>query len=458
MQTLLQTAYFEEQGSETSSSLRIIPLQEMPQSLFLAGAQEEVEKTIKRIRELEAQLENPQEKTVFWYRAKNSEADELATLLAKVYDLLIDTPSIQTPPLVPVETKPKEKKNSPIIPPHKTLPATSKNKHKTADGQNNFIVDSKTGAIIMVVEQEALPKIKELLKKLDVPKKMVQLEVLLFEKKISSQSKVGLNLLRLGDLATQTLSTGLSFGGKGHGGMLDFLISRPSTQNIPAYDLAYQFLLGQEDIQINANPSITTMNQTPATIAIVEEISLDVGADDKNRRIFNRAEYGIIIQMTPTINEAYYEDENTEGTSYITLDTDITFDTPQKGVEDRPTVTRRHIKNHVRIANGETIILGGLRRKNTQDNKESIPFLGEIPGIGKLFSHTELSDHSTEMFIFITPKIIEDGSQENEKVMQEMLKKRPGDTPVFLVELLSAKERQKKKMFDASLQALLGKG
>ncbi len=53
----------------------------------------------------------------------------------------------------------------------------------------------------MVVEQDALPKIKELLKKLDVPKKMVQIEVLLFEKKVSNQNKIGLNLFKLGSAA-----------------------------------------------------------------------------------------------------------------------------------------------------------------------------------------------------------------------------------------------------------------
>ncbi len=81
----------------------------------------------------------------------------------------------------------------------------------------------------------------------------------------------------------------------------------------------------------------------------------------------------------------------------------------------------------MRIADGQTVILGGLRRKSTQDTKDSIPFLGEIPGIGKLFSSTEITDNSTEMFIFITPKIIADPIEDAERLKMEELKKRPGD-------------------------------
>ena len=67
--------------------------------------------------------------------------------------------------------------------------------------RNNFIVDSKTGNIVMVLISDFVPKMKELISKLDVPKKMVQIEVLLFEKRLNRQTSYGLNLLRLGDAA-----------------------------------------------------------------------------------------------------------------------------------------------------------------------------------------------------------------------------------------------------------------
>jgi len=452
MERILNSAFHDGAITSEGSSLRVMPLQNMSHALFLSGTKDEVKKAIKLINSIESQIEDPQEKTVFWYTAKHSDAEELATVLAKVYDLLSQGSFDGT---VKKEEKKEEGKKDEKLPvPTKFVgPATAQKSHKTADGRNNFIVDAKTSAIIMVVEMDALPKIKELLKKLDVPKRMVQLEVLLFEKKITNKNRSGLNLLRLGGDAVKAAQTAVSFGPAGGGpGILEFFMSRSKSKNgVPSFDLAYQFLLSQDDVQINASPSITTMNQTPASFAIVEEISIDSGANDKNGHVYNRAQYGIIIEVTPTINM----EEGEEG--FITLDTDISFDTTKRNKDERPDVTRRHIKNHVRIADGETLILGGLRQKNSQDCKDSIPFLGEIPGIGKLFSTTDLSDTSTEMFLFITPKIIGDPSAAAERVRLEELSKRPGDVPEFFHELVEAKGKERRRLFEGSMATLFGK-
>jgi general secretion pathway protein D len=470
MQTILESAFASNQNAV--DTLRVLPMNSMSHSLFLFGTKDEINKALKLIRDVESQVEDFHAKTLFWYTVKHSDAEELATVLAKVYDLLMnsgathDSPSgvkqISEQVVKAVEKEKGEHKDSLAVAPARIGGVPERKSHRTSDGQNNFIVDAKTGSIIMVVEQEALPKIKELLKKLDVPKKMVQIEVLLFEKKLSNQNKSGLNLLRLGSSASGQSSkdTACMTWNKAASGILEFLISHSKGSGIPAFDLAYNFLLGQEDVQINASPSVTTVNQTPATIAIVEEISLNTGTEnekDKSRSSYARAQYGITIQITPTINMGEGESGEDAETGFITLDTDITFDTTKNNSNERPDVTRRHIKNHVRIADGQTVILGGLRRKNTQDSKESIPFLGEIPGIGKLFSTVEMYDNSTEMFVFITPKIISDPIEDAEAIKREELKKRPGDVPEVIHHLIEAKNRERKKLFEGGLTALFGR-
>jgi general secretion pathway protein D len=124
---------------------------------------------------------------------------------------------------------------------------------------------------------------------------------------------------------------------------------------------------------------------------------------------------------------------------------------------DRPNVTRRNIKNEVRVQDGETVILGGLRRKESNDGHQMIPFFGELPGIGKLFSMNKLSDSNTEMFIFLTPRILPDDHEQWKQVRLEELSKRPGDTPEFLQEVLEARKVQKGAMMEKSLRMLVGK-
>jgi general secretion pathway protein D len=331
--------------------------------------------------------------------------------------------------------------------------------------QGNFIVDVKTSSIVMVVEADLLPKLKELLRKMDVPKKMVQIEVLLFEKKIAKHNSFGLNLLRFGssnrpagakilynEIDTNGVSTGI----------FDFLWSRTCSSGIPAFDLTYRFLLSQDDVTINASPSVLTVNQTPAFIAIQEEISVNTGIVELNtvggttlKDSFQRAQYGITLKITPSIHN--HDEEETIDT--ITLDSDITFDTfdtidlPADG---RPNVTRRNVKNLARVADGETVIIGGLRRRTTEDSKGSVPFIGEIPGLGKLFSEPDMRDGSTEMFIFITPKIVIDPACDLEWIRSEEMQRRPGDIPEFLCSLVEAAECERTRLLDGWMTTLFG--
>ena len=318
----------------------------------------------------------------------------------------------------------------------------------------------------MVVEAEILPKIKELIKKLDVAKRMVQIECLLFERRVSKQNNFGLNLLRIGDCALNENFTCLQWNDPLTipTGILDFFFSQKKTCGLPAYDLAYRFLMTQDDIQINASPSVVAINQTPATIAIVEETSINTGIFNVEtakgntlEKAFTRAQYGITIDITPTIHITGDEFENPDDPNYVTLDTDLTFDTVQPGLQpDQPDVTRRHITNEVRVPDGQTVILGGLRRKNADDYKESIPFFGELPFLGKFFSYRELAESETEMFIFITPTIISDPLFDFERIKCEEMRRRPGDVPEFLCNLVIARDNEKNRVLAGSMRILFG--
>ena len=122
----------------------------------------------------------------------------------------------------------------------------------------------------------------------------------------------------------------------------------------------------------------------------------------------------------------------------------------------QPNVTRRHVTNQVRIPDGQTVIIGGLRRKNMDDSKESIPYLGEIPGFGKLFSFTTMREDSVELFIFLTPKIIADPSEDFERIKTEEMVRRPGDIPEFMCVLVEAEDAEKNRLFAGTMNALFG--
>jgi len=455
--------------SSMSDELQIFPLSQTNQ-LVLIGSDYLINRSRKIIEDLEMQVDEPGEKVIFWYTCKHTNPEDIASVLNQVYHSLSHSSLPQEKKSVGIQenitqninTKDPASSNRinlPVNPP-KVEPGSftaAQNAEKKSHG--NFIVDGKTGSILMVVRKEDLPKIKNLLKKLDIPKQMAQIDVLLVEKKLIDRQQMGINLLKIGNGSKNQKQTAFDFDaqkGTGKQGVLDFIISR-SKGKLPSFDFAMSFLMGQEDLRINANPSVLAINQTPATISIVDEVSINNGAvaSESGNRIeksFTRAQYGINIILTPTIHPP--DDNEEEAKGHITLQADITFDTPHSLDNERPPVTRRHIINEVRVADGETIILGGLRRLSDEASREKIPFLGDIPGIGKLFGTTKQSENSTEMFIFITPKIIKDSVMDLQKIRQKELEKRPGDIPEFITKIEKAKQEQKRRAFAQTMKVL----
>lgn len=496
------------------NGLKVVILENMAQALFLVGTRAEVRKAEEIIHNVESQIGGARDREIYWYTVKHSNAEELADVLMRVYALMMMTsgtnlettvtpsggvaenfrePASSLAPepaagLLAQEGYYQSTSGGAVINPLPSLPGVFVESDPN-EGRDNFIVDLKTGAIVMVVEADVLPKMKELIARLDVPKKMVQIETLLFEKVLKKENAFGLNLLRIGEhVAKNVTRTGGVFNTvrvreddydfdttPSIVGICSFFLSRKKTDSgIPPFDLAYKFLLSQEDVQINSNPSILAINQTPATIAINEEISVNNGAayndnfDGSGRSghrgnrgrnygdSYSRNQYGTTISIKPTIHTK--EENSDDDYDYVTLETDIIFDTIQKGSNpNQPNVTRRNIKNQVDVVDGETIILGGLRRKISDDNKEAIPFIGELPGIGKLFSMNTLKDDSTEMFIFITPHIVKDPKEQLLCLRQELLSLRPGDIPYFLECIEEAHRYEKARLMEGSMTMLFGR-
>ena len=79
---------------------------------------------------------------------------------------------------------------------------------------------------------------------------------------------------------------------------------------------------------------------------------------------------------------------------------------------DLPVVSKRAVTTKIRVKDGETIVIGGLLQTTEKLTQRKIPFLGDIPILGYLFSRTEKEMEETETVIFITPHIISEATGE----------------------------------------------
>ena len=75
-----------------------------------------------------------------------------------------------------------------------------------------------------------------------------------------------------------------------------------------------------------------------------------------------------------------------------------------------PSIDTRSIETQVLVNNGQTIVLGGIFETEQAETVTKVPYLGDIPGLGVLFRSTRIVSNKSELLIFITPKILKEGS------------------------------------------------
>ncbi len=71
------------------------------------------------------------------------------------------------------------------------------------------------------------------------------------------------------------------------------------------------------------------------------------------------------------------------------------------------------MNTNVLLDNGETVVLGGIFEQQTANSQTKVPFLGDIPYIGRLFRKDVKSENKRELLIFVTPRIVNDSVSRN---------------------------------------------
>ena len=92
----------------------------------------------------------------------------------------------------------------------------------------------------------------------------------------------------------------------------------------------------------------------------------------------------------------------------------ITSDTPGNPTPTgQLTINKNQINTNVLVDNGETVVLGGIFEQETRNAQTKVPFLGDIPYVGRLFRKDIKSDNKRELLIFVTPRIVNDSVSRN---------------------------------------------
>jgi type IV pilus assembly protein PilQ len=147
--------------------------------------------------------------------------------------------------------------------------------------------------------------------------------------------------------------------------------------------------------EIVSQPKVITTNGKPGLIESGVQIPYQTVEDGEVSIQFEDAT--LKLQVTPQLNPG----------DRITLDLDITQDSVGAVLPNgEVSINTNQLTTTVNVADGDTVVLGGVFRNETVNNLSKTPLLGDLPVIGSLFRKREQSNTKTELLIFITPKLI----------------------------------------------------
>jgi len=169
-------------------------------------------------------------------------------------------------------------------------------------------------------------------------------------------------------------------------------------------DLEISALQAEGRGEVVSSPRVITANQKEASIRQGVEIPYQEAASS-GATTTQFKEAVLSLTVTPQITP----DDR------IILDLVVTKDSVGANVQSAnggsvPSIDTRAIETQVLVNNGQTVVLGGIYETEESEDQTKVPFLGDIPGLGQLFRSTRKVSNKSELLIFVTPKILREGS------------------------------------------------
>lgn len=283
-------------------------------------------------------------------------------------------------------------------------------------GENQTDGNYHPNRIFITERPNNMEQLVGLITELDIPERMILIEVKIIETKIDNSSKIGFQW---------PSSFGAKISGVNDGTATTTKITTStSNQNLGVYDLnsktwawgklsvdevslVLDLLMRDGNSRILSDPRVTTAENYEAVISTQTVIPIQTinrfseGAVIQDIVTFQDEEVGIKVTVTPRINEV----------NRITLEVNAVIEDiiGYTGPPDnqRPITTMRSVKTRVTVDNGETLALGGLIKEDEIVTRQRVPILGRIPLLGSLlFTHKSVEKRITDLTILITPHVL----------------------------------------------------
>ncbi len=292
--------------------------------------------------------------------------------------------------------------------------------------KGKIVEDPRTNSLTVTDIASNFKNIETAIAKLDIPVPQVLIEVEMLEVSKETGDKIG---IKYGE-------TPLTFKGPERDTLYpwnqDSILAKGFKFANPEYRVGtisasgmtaiLQFISTQSDTKNLARPRILTLSNQPAQIKIATQEAIGLTESTTSSQNLatatssaERVETGVFLTVTPQVNLVSNEITMAVVPKVITT-TPSSISTGNASTLRDP--EERGSLSILRVASGDTVVLGGLLREDHTTTLTKLPFLGDIPFFGSAFRHKSDSMENRELIIFLTPHILAEGLESTVSVPQ----------------------------------------
>jgi general secretion pathway protein D len=281
--------------------------------------------------------------------------------------------------------------------------------------QVQITADKSTNALIIVAPPQEFEVISEIVDKLDTIREQVFVEMQIMEITEEALQEIGVDWATLDQAVADSVR---GFGMTNLGPRTSFINGTAEGLSVGAWKgpgnnvqigAILQALKKESGVNILSTPQILTSNHRKAIIVVgesrpfVTQSRITEGVDPVTPTVIQGFEYkdvGITLEVTPHISQGglIRMEVNSEFTKLI--------DDVAAPSLNTPVTAKRTAKTVVTMGSGATVVIGGLIRDDKTRITKKVPLLGDIPGLGVLFTSQRDRTQKTNLLIFITPHIM----------------------------------------------------
>lgn len=279
--------------------------------------------------------------------------------------------------------------------------------------------DLRTNSLVITDIPDRIDKLQKVAVKLDTKTPQVIIEAMMIDLKLTKDDQLGIDwTLTHKKVADRTIKQTLALTGTTAGEITYGRTIFPWAQ----FTALINFWQEEKRVSILANPKVLTLDNLTANIEIIEQIpyTQQTQSDQGTVASTQFKDVGIKLDVKPHITKDNF--------IFMTIKTEQSFRTGFTP-DNQPIIDSRKAETNLMVKDGETIVIGGLRKRENTTTIDKLPILGDLPFVGNFFKRNNKQLVETELVVFVTPHVatdikISDYEKEELNEIKEMKEKK----------------------------------